>query len=183
MKNLIPSDGSSAVVLTDKHGVTRYLNEFGQLHREGDLPAQIDSNGDVRYYKNGSLHRDGNQPAVITSNLEAYYKHGSPHREDGPAIIHTLDFNGVKKLVVQEYYKDGLLHRENGPARLWETGSYQHYKNGQLHNEKGPACHWVEHNKNRDEYYLNGNSLSKFAHRLLTIRNDLSSNNSKKMRM
>lgn len=71
-----------------------YWLKNGKIHRDGDLPANIDFNGispfyhsninDVkitRYYKKGLRHRDndkfGNpQPAVITKNDVYYYNQG-----------------------------------------------------------------------------------------------------------
>lgn len=171
----IPSDGSSAVAITDKHGVTRYFNEFGQLHREGDLPAEINPNHEtVLYYKNGLLHRD-NGPALINSHQECYYQHGAKHREgDLPALIHFIKHDsGSKEILSQEYFQNNVHHREHGPALMWSSGSYQHYRNGLLHNENGPACHYVENGKTTDEYWLNGVQVPKFAHKLVSMKESI----------
>ena len=36
----------------------------GLLHRAGDFPAVLHSNGVRCWYKNGKLHRDGGKPAI-----------------------------------------------------------------------------------------------------------------------
>lgn len=183
MSNIqIPADKSSAIMITDKHGVTRYLNEFGQLHRDGDLPALIHPNHKtLMYYQNGLLHRD-NGPAKINSHQEVYYYKGSIHRDDNlPAKIDMyIEKDGSKTLVCEEYYRHGAHHRDNGPAVLWSSGSYQFYKKGELHNENGPACHWVNSEGVSDEYYLNGKNMSKTGFKIATLRNNLFSQNSTK---
>lgn len=169
----IPEDQSSAVILTDRHGGIRYLNEFGQLHREGDLPAEINHLGTF-FYKNGALHRD-NEPAFINSHQEIYFQNGIRHREgDLPAAIHFIkNKDGTKEVTAQEYYKKDILHRDNGPALIWSSGSYQHYNNGLLHNENGPACHYVENGKTVDEYWLKGVRVPKFAHTIIAMKDSV----------
>lgn len=163
---------STEVIITDSRGVVRYLNEFGQLHRDGNLPAVIDRQN-LEYYQYGELHRE-NGPAVINDNQEVYYRHGLKHREDGPAVEHFIkDDNGNKELMSQEYYRDGELHREHGPALIWTTGSYQHYRHGKLHNENGPACHYVKNGKTIDEYWLDGKNVSKMIHQIHLMRKRL----------
>ena len=54
-----------------------WLNDLGQLHRDGDKPAIIWADGGRRWYKNGELHRDGDKPAVISaSGTKLWYKNG-----------------------------------------------------------------------------------------------------------
>ena len=40
----------------------------GKLHRDGDLPAVITSDGTRIWYRHGKRHRDGDLPAVIVIN-------------------------------------------------------------------------------------------------------------------
>lgn len=169
----IPEDQSSAVMLTDRHGGIRYLNEFGQLHREGDLPAEINHLGTF-FYKNGLLHRD-NRPALINSHQEVYFQHGAKHREgDLPAAIEFfINEEGKKEILCQEYFKEGKEHRDSGPALMWNTGSYQYYEHGLLHNGNGPACHYVLKSMVIEEYWLNGVQFPKFAHKLVAIKDSL----------
>jgi hypothetical protein len=166
----IPADGSSAVMITDKHGTIRYMNEFGQLHREDDLPAIIELNGTMTYYQHGLKHRDGDKPAYISSSQQCYYQLDSLHRDgDKPALIHLID----NKIVSQAYYQHGLLHRNKGPAMSWDTGSYQYYQHGVLHNDNGPACHYVRENGTQDDYYLNGKAMSVVGFKMATLRRNL----------
>lgn len=41
-----------------------YRNEAGELHRDGDEPALIYTNGTKCYYKNGKLDRGNDLPAI-----------------------------------------------------------------------------------------------------------------------
>jgi hypothetical protein len=61
--------------------------QHGKMHRDGDKPAIICTDGAVYYYKNNHLHRDNDQPAVIQANgmREWWYK-GKRHRDRGAAI-------------------------------------------------------------------------------------------------
>ena len=65
----------------------------GELHNEGDEPAQIHSNGAKYWYKRGKIHRDGDKPAVVHSCIKQYYKHDKLHRIGGPAIDTTYNKN------------------------------------------------------------------------------------------
>lgn len=67
----------------------QYWHKNGSLHRDGNEPAIIDSQGKF-WYKNGLLHRDNDGPAIIyLDGLLCWYKHGEYHRDnDLPAIIH-----------------------------------------------------------------------------------------------
>jgi antitoxin component YwqK of YwqJK toxin-antitoxin module len=182
MSNIqIPDDKSSAIMITDKHGVTRYLNEFGQLHRDGDLPAVIESgNRRVLYYQNGLLHRD-NKPACISDSQESYYQHGTLHRDNNlPAVINYVGKDDKKTIFSEEYFRHGVHHRDNGPAIQWATGAYQYYQNGLLHNETGPASHSIKADGVQDNYYLNGKYMTKTGFKIATLRNNLFSHNSAK---
>lgn len=74
-------------------GTEIYLNEQGQIHRDG-APAVIYPNGAKEWYRNGKLHRDDG-PAVenpITGDWE-WLQNGERHRIGGPAVIRP---DGVK---------------------------------------------------------------------------------------
>jgi hypothetical protein len=62
-----------------------YFN--GKLHREGDEPAVIDSDGTQYWIKHGLQHRDGGPAKIQTNGYQAWAQYGETHREDGPAII------------------------------------------------------------------------------------------------
>lgn len=180
----VPEDHSSFVVLVDKHGTTRYLNEFGHLHRDGDLPALICNAGQKEWYKNGLRHRD-NGPAVISTTQESYYKYGSRHRDDNlPATTnYTLLKNGDKKIESEEYFVEGLRHRDDGPAIQWSSGSYQYYKHGRLHNENGPACHYIDYDGVKLQYWLNDNKVSPMALKFKAFKERLLAGTKKKMKV
>ena len=42
--------------------------EYSRLHRDGDKPAMIFTDGSKSWYKNGQRHREGDEPAVIYAN-------------------------------------------------------------------------------------------------------------------
>ena len=67
---------------------TRWYNEEGQTHREGDLPAFESNSGNKYWYTNGKLHREGGLPAIESAYGNKYwYTNGKLHREGGlPAI-------------------------------------------------------------------------------------------------
>jgi len=107
----------------DRYNKRYYKN--GKLHRDGDEPAVIWSDGSKHYYKSGKRHRDGDKPAVINSDgTIRYYKDGKLHRDgDKPADI---DSDGSV-----EYWKNGELHRDGDkPASIWSDGTIRYYKNG-----------------------------------------------------
>jgi hypothetical protein len=72
----------------DSYGCQYWYKE-GKLHRDGDLPAEIRSDGDRFWWKEGRRHRDGDLPAVICSNgNQLWFKEGKLHRDgDLPAMI------------------------------------------------------------------------------------------------
>jgi hypothetical protein len=179
----IPEDKSSAIVMTDSNGTIRYLNEFGQLHRNGDLPAMMSPTESI-YYKNGLIHRE-NGPAVIRAHQQCYYKNGVLHRDgDLPAIINSGNIGEDQKIYSEVYYKHGQIHRDDGPAMMWSTGSYKYFKHDKVHNDAGPACHWVDNGQSRDEYWLNGEMVSKIGHKIASLRNNVfSQTNHKKHNM
>jgi hypothetical protein len=71
------------------------------LHSDYDLPAVIEPDGTLAWYRNGRPHREHDQPAVIKRNGQ------------------------------QEWFEHGLRHREgNKPAVIWPDGLRQYYRNG-----------------------------------------------------
>ena len=58
-------------------GTMVWRNEYGEFHRDNDLPAIIYLNGDKYWYKNGKRHRYGDNPAVICADGgKSWYKNG-----------------------------------------------------------------------------------------------------------
>lgn len=135
-----------------------WLNLSHQIHRENDLPAVINTNGDQMWYVNGKKHRLHDRPAIILEgqsgfgrykkNTRKWYINDLCHRDDDlPAIIWG---DGT-----QEWYKKGKLHRDNDlPARVRRSCSFW-YVNGIIHRDNGkPAvmqCNginiWYVHGK------------------------------------
>lgn len=75
--------------IINKYGTKQWLDENGMLHRDNDEPAEIYSNGDVKYYIHGDLHRDNDQPAIIFTNGTKFWaQHGDCHRDNfKPAAV------------------------------------------------------------------------------------------------
>jgi hypothetical protein len=135
-----------------------WTNKKGKKHRENDLPATIETNGNKYWYKNGKKHRDtldeNNQvlPAIeYGSGTKCWYVNGKYYREND---LHTAESaNGNKfwrktlddnshYLSRDEDYYDSLEFNpfdfsKFKPAVQYETSSIRHreamtsYKNGQ----------------------------------------------------
>jgi hypothetical protein len=59
-----------------------------KLHRDGDKPARIWTDGTLIWYKNGEVHREDDKPAVIFADGRlCWYKNGVYHQTTGPAVI------------------------------------------------------------------------------------------------
>jgi len=114
---------------TNKNG-NEYHYKNGELHRDGDLPAVIASDGTQEWYKNDVHHRDGDLPAVIGNNgSQEWWKNGKRHRDAGlPAI---MLFHGK-----QEWHENGKLLHENtkfiDPISSDGTQKF-YYENGYYH--------------------------------------------------
>jgi hypothetical protein len=82
----------------------------GKRHRDGDLPALIDSFG-MCWYINDELHRDDDKPAVIDNMGICWYNHGLVHRDinDMPAKILMCG-------LVRWYIRDKLKRPSGKPA-------------------------------------------------------------------
>ena len=102
---------------TDAEGNQRWYDADYNLHRDNDLPAVVDSNGDQFWWQHGQLHRDDGQPAFVEANGDQFwYQHGQCHRDgDRPAIVRA---DGD-----QFWYQHGQRHRDGGrPAVVWGNG-------------------------------------------------------------
>ena len=100
-----------------------HKNEFGQLHREGDLPAVEWEDGGKEWWVEGKRHRSNDLPAIIyESGGKEWHFEGKLHREEGPAIELS---NGAKA-----WYVNGQLHRIGGPAREYADGNVEWWVNG-----------------------------------------------------
>ena len=123
--------------LGDGLTVTRYTVE-GLLHREGDLPALVYSNGGKTYMKKNVIHRDVG-PAVWTYNKLTdeftiiYMRHGVRHNDgDSPSIITS------KGTMI--WFKYGKQTRGNDlPSARYANGDLHWTQNDKLHRLKKPA--------------------------------------------
>lgn len=111
-----------------------WLDDNGETHREGDLPAEIWNNGNLIWCRHGKLHRQNDLPAVVLADgLRAWFENDEYHREnDLPACIYP---DGV-----QIWYYRGLYHRSNGfPAVTRTNGTMDWYINDEhLGNQDNP---------------------------------------------
>lgn len=77
-----------------------WVNSKGQLHRDGDKPAQIDPGRFYAWYQNGKIYREGDKPTVIQRSHLEWRNDKGLHRDfDRPAVI---DEDGYK-----EWWKNG----------------------------------------------------------------------------
>lgn len=116
------------VKYVDSRGYYMHLVD-GKLHSVNDKPARMSHAGHLKeWYKDGLLHRDGDRPsAVWTNGSQFWYKEGKLHRDDDkPAMIY---FDGEQK-----WHKEGKLHRDDDkPAIICANGTQEWYKNGLRH--------------------------------------------------
>ena len=99
---IILSGGTEIWVLNPNElDVNNFNWQKAIIHRDGDLPAIINSNGDKFWYKNGVIYRDNDLPAIEWADGEKWwYKNGHLHRDNNlPSII---KYSGVK-----EWWIDG----------------------------------------------------------------------------
>lgn len=109
----------------------------GKLHRDDDLPAVVENDGEKKkWYQNGVLHRDS-KPAVMCEVGEEWWRNGHRHRADGPAVVYGVDEK------CEEWWFGGVRHRTDGPAVIdsfgrgeqwWINGIWKEFKNGVLVN-------------------------------------------------
>ena len=93
-------------------------NTFGQLHRDGGLPAREWINGTKEWYKDGQKHRDDGLPAVEYANgTKEWYVHGKLHRENGLPAVEWADGG-------RAWWVNGKLHREGGLPAV-ELGNHK----------------------------------------------------------
>jgi hypothetical protein len=113
------------------------------IHRGGDRPAIVYSDGAVIYMQMGVIHRDGDNPAVITKN--------------GCIGIDGLPENRFfhQKFIINAniWFKNGLIHRDGDQPAAVSDDVNMWYHKGQRHRECGPACiyangtlYWYNHN-------------------------------------
>jgi hypothetical protein len=75
------------------------------VHREGDRPAIIWSDGTEIYYKRGKKHRENGPAAIFLDGHEEWYFEGKFHRIGGPALT-TSDGRTYFYINGEEYPED-----------------------------------------------------------------------------
>ena len=79
-------------VVTEKNGTKKWFNKHGQLHRDGNLPAIVCTNGTKKWCENGVLHRGYDSPAVEWANgQKEWFKNGNRCRDgDKPVVLDPI---------------------------------------------------------------------------------------------
>lgn len=104
-------------VFNEQSQLWEWGNERGEVHRGGDLPAQISPSGKYRaWFTNGVLNRDHGPALVIYDDsgdlsYTEWRFNGKTHRLDGPAI---------------DWYSDCTRYFVNGVE--FENGDTNEYK-------------------------------------------------------
>jgi hypothetical protein len=126
-----------------------YIITKNGLHREGDLPARVFSDGSMEWHQNGIYYRENDKPTSINAHGCQFWQNSKMiisgyHRDDDkPAIIHSEKcfYSNMR-----EWWVNGKRHRENDlPAVMWNVKQsdqlpcliQEWYYNGVLHREKG----------------------------------------------
>ena len=107
-----------------KYGTKEWLDDDGELHRDGDQPAVISADSKF-WYVHGKMQRDGDQPADIGADgSKSWWINAKCHREgDQPAQIWA---DGRKA-----WYIHGKRHRDGDqPAWIGSYGSKTWYVDG-----------------------------------------------------
>jgi len=132
--------------------------QHGEMHRDGDWPALIETSKDnllyTVWYQHGKIHRDGDLPAHVRTgrswDCKKWYQHGEIHRDgDKPAEI---DPNGWGI----SWYQHGKLHREGDkPTVIRDDCHMMWHQNGELHRDNGrPAL--ISNSPNCTDWYCHG---------------------------
>jgi len=118
----------------DQYGDSRWFDTDGWRHRDGDLPAYIDSNGSQAWFQHGRAHRDDDKPAYVGATGTKVWWHNNSQQRDGdkPAVIRG---DGT-----QEWWQDSKKHRKTGPAVIHPNGDIEFFLNGYEYTEE----EWAE---------------------------------------
>ena len=137
----------------------RWINEYFELHRDGDKPAVCDwyENGNPNtqvWWKNGERHRDGDKPAACewyengNPRLQEWFKNGEVHRHGDKPAYYWWSKDG--KINVRKWFKNGKKHRDGDKPAVciwYENGNLDlqvWWKNGKRHRDgdKPTYCEW-----------------------------------------
>lgn len=126
--NVIAHMNSLLPAVVDANGTLRWYKN-GVCHRD-HLPALVYADGTSAWLQEGKLHRDNDLPAVICADgHRQWYQRGQLERSYGPAIIYG-------------FHEQGPLNREKFRSNLrpdvyYPAGSMQWYQRGELHRGDG----------------------------------------------
>lgn len=71
-----------------RDGSICWYNSDGELHRDGDKPAEIWCDGSQLWSQSGVFHRENDLPAIIWfDGQREWYQNGKRHRDNKPALI------------------------------------------------------------------------------------------------
>jgi hypothetical protein len=69
-------------------GKKQWLDLWGRLHRDKDLPAVVEGNGTEHWFINGVRGRSGDKPAIVRVYGDSMWMYkGMLHRVGGPAVV------------------------------------------------------------------------------------------------
>jgi hypothetical protein len=106
---------------TDNYGNKRWYNANGEYHRDNDLPAIENADGDNEWYVNGKRHRDNDLPAREDSNGDKWwYVNGKCYRDNGLPAIEAA--SGNKYWLINR-----IFHRLNGLPAVEDTDGYNEW--------------------------------------------------------
>jgi hypothetical protein len=120
-------DESSTYCVTDSRGVSRWFDNDGKVHSEGDLPAVVDPRGDKQWFRHGVLHREGGPSYISADGQKVWYSNGKCHRLDGPAVEQgdkRYYFVDDRQFTEDEFYR--YVDQETGEVLL-PPGKKLHY--------------------------------------------------------
>lgn len=88
-----------------------YFKVNGKLHRDVDLPAVIDREGRLEWFRNNMRDRRNGLPAVVGKNngYKEWWINGNLSRENN---LHTIE----NELGMCFWHKNNRKHRSDGPA-------------------------------------------------------------------
>ena len=160
----------------NEHYNARVWTKDGEIHRDGDKPAMVYTNGSKHWYKHGKLHRDGDKPAIVHDKDfpedNEYWKNGkqyTPEHLKGVVLnkieVHR-DENGEKHFVndhhaytesngTRHWYNHGVPHRDGDKPAVDNPvhGEQLWYKNGKLHRDGDKPA--IERRDGSKQYWKN----------------------------
>lgn len=103
------SDGPTTVC---SDGTLTWHCTHSHIHRGGDLPAIVRSDGSRMWYTDGLMHRDGDRPAVEAVDCLKWYRRGELHRDGDRAAVIVRRRLGrhPRPRIVLEYWRKGWPH-------------------------------------------------------------------------